>query len=130
MCQIIHRDPKAKRYEIRVLNSDEKLEADFASLEPFNDTSPLDLPSRPEDIDINAVDRDITHEDLYKIWRPSATENNKDAIIAYKYWHNRLAHPCHTTMQKLAKKGIIPGKLAAIKKAPPCAACIFAKAHK
>ena len=130
LCQIIHRDPKAKRYEIRVLNSDEKLEADFASLEPFNDTSPLDLPSRPEDIDINAVNRDITHEDLYKIWRPSATENNKDAIIAYKYWHNRLAHPCHTTMQKLAKKGIIPGKLAAIKKAPPCAACIFAKAHK
>ena len=33
-------------------------------------------------------------------------------------------------MIKLAKKGIIPRNIQKIKKVPPCAACIFARAHK
>ena len=33
-------------------------------------------------------------------------------------------------MRRLAKKGIIPKRLAKVKRMPLCAACIFAKAHK
>eukprot|EP00957_Ditylum_brightwellii_P204200 15338108-Ditylum_brightwellii.AAC.1 len=41
-----------------------------------------------------------------------------------------MQHPTHASIIRLAKHGTIPPVLKHIRKAPPCAACIFAKAQK
>ena len=45
-------------------------------------------------------------------------------------WHHRLDHAPLITIQRLAKRGILPKELIKVKKKPLCAACIFAQAHK
>eukprot|EP00957_Ditylum_brightwellii_P154690 11773579-Ditylum_brightwellii.AAC.1 len=41
-----------------------------------------------------------------------------------------MQHPTHVSMIRLAEQGTIPPSLKHIRKAPPCAACIFSKAQK
>eukprot|EP00957_Ditylum_brightwellii_P087078 6627895-Ditylum_brightwellii.AAC.1 len=50
--------------------------------------------------------------------------------MMYLYWHQRLQHPSHVSMVRLAKREVLPSAIKYVKKAPPCVACLFAKAQR
>eukprot|EP00957_Ditylum_brightwellii_P066854 5073625-Ditylum_brightwellii.AAC.1 len=71
----------------------------------------------------------LSKEDLSQLWYKDQVTLTKDHKL-YLYCHKRMQHPVHVSMIRLAEQGTIPPALKHIKKAPPCAACIFAMAQK
>ena len=66
---------------------------------------------------------------MERLWHTDQTTLSPDLRL-YIYWHQRLQHLSHVTMVRLAKRGVIPARISRVKKAPPCAACLFAKAQR
>eukprot|EP00957_Ditylum_brightwellii_P147186 11207913-Ditylum_brightwellii.AAC.1 len=90
---------------------------------------PADIPTSVKDIDPNAMESLLTHEDLEKLWHKDQVTISDD-IRLYLYWHQRFQHPHHVSMVWLAERKVIPSAIRYIQKAPPCAACLFAKAQR
>eukprot|EP00957_Ditylum_brightwellii_P034316 2602961-Ditylum_brightwellii.AAC.1 len=71
----------------------------------------------------------ISKEDLDKLWhRVQVTFS--EHLRMYLYWHQRLQHPSHVSISRLAERGALPSAIKYVKKAPPYAARLFAKAQR
>ena len=51
-------------------------------------------------------------------------------MACYYYYYNLLNHISLSNLHTLAKKGIVPSKILNIKTTPPCASCLFGRAHR
>ena len=51
-------------------------------------------------------------------------------MACYHYYHNLLNHISLADMHMLAKRGKLPSKILNMKVAPPCASCLFVRAHR
>ena len=71
----------------------------------------------------------LTEEEIKRLWNNKEETFTEDELL-YACWHRRLRHRNKKDVKRLADKGIMPKRLAKIKRAPLCAECIFAKAHK
>lgn len=57
-------------------------------------------------------------------------QDMSDDLACYYYYHNMLNHISLRDMRMLAKRGKLPKRLLNIKTTPPCASCVFGKAHR
>eukprot|EP00957_Ditylum_brightwellii_P115979 8846961-Ditylum_brightwellii.AAC.1 len=53
---------------IRPLNSNEEVDVPIKDLSPCTTNNPADIPTSVNDIDPNAMESLLTHEDLEKLW--------------------------------------------------------------
>ena len=53
-----------------------------------------------------------------------------DLMLEYQYYHLKLNHAPKSKMLQAIKNGMLPSRLAKIKKPPPCPACITSKATR
>eukprot|EP00957_Ditylum_brightwellii_P204672 15340361-Ditylum_brightwellii.AAC.1 len=114
---------------IRLLNSNEEVDVPTKDLSPYMTNNPANIPTSVKDIDPNAMESLLTHEDLEKLWHKDQVTIS-DAIRLYLYWHQRLQHPPHVSMVRLAERKVIRSAIKHIQKVSPCAACLFAKAQR
>eukprot|EP00957_Ditylum_brightwellii_P187786 14298786-Ditylum_brightwellii.AAC.1 len=119
------RDPACK---IRLLNSKVEFFVPVSNLFPCSTIDPTDTPLTKTDIDSNTLGTLLTKEDLEKLQHKDQVVLSDDLRV-YLYWHQHLQHLIHVTMVRLAERGVIPKAIKHVKKAPPCAACLIAKAQ-
>eukprot|EP00957_Ditylum_brightwellii_P062411 4736092-Ditylum_brightwellii.AAC.1 len=71
----------------------------------------------------------ISKDDLELLWHKDQITLSPKLRLCL-YWHQRLQHPSHVTMHQFIQRCILPPVLKQVKKAPPCTACLFAKAQR
>eukprot|EP00957_Ditylum_brightwellii_P203150 15333441-Ditylum_brightwellii.AAC.2 len=114
---------------IRVLNKIDPVTVPASSLSPCTTPDPADIPILAKEIDPNAMNSPISKEDLDKLWHRDRV-TFLEHLRMYLYWHQRLQHPSHVSMVRLAERGALPSAIKYTKKAPPCASCLFTKAQR
>ena len=114
-------------YRARVLNTNDETIVHHNSLSHVLPVA--SIPNEFEDVDIERAEQSLSSDDLERLWNQQANPLNDDERL-YQYWHNCLQHPPKVMMKHLAKRGIIPSRLAKLKSHPIYAACVFTKAHK
>ena len=128
ICTVL--DDNNDKCKVRVLGTDNILTLPKSSLTPLSSPDPAVIPTTPGDIDMEELNRCVTHEDLDRLWTGSSDDTQTELDRLCLYWHHRLDHCPLQTIHRLAERGILPKILLNVKKKPICAACIFAQAHK
>eukprot|EP00957_Ditylum_brightwellii_P196887 15000861-Ditylum_brightwellii.AAC.1 len=113
----------------RVLNTTSEFPVPISNLESCTTIDPTDVPLLPNDINPEAMTQILSKEDLPQHWHKDQVTLTNDHKL-FLYWHQRMQCPTHVSMVRLSEQGTIPPALKHIRKAPPCAVCIFAKAQK
>eukprot|EP00957_Ditylum_brightwellii_P072313 5496422-Ditylum_brightwellii.AAC.1 len=114
---------------IQVLSTPDEITVPATNLEACTSPDPADIPLVDSDIDPNAMNTIVSMEDITQLWHKDQVTLTPELRL-YLYWHQRLQHPSHVSMVRLAQQGVLPSAIKHIKKAPPCTVCIFAKAQK
>eukprot|EP00957_Ditylum_brightwellii_P064742 4913291-Ditylum_brightwellii.AAC.1 len=106
-----------------------KINVPNLSLLPCTTPDSADIPTSVVDVDPNAMEELVSRDDLKSLWHKDQTTLSDDLRL-YLHWHQRLQHPSHITMVRLSERNILPSAFKYVKRAPPCAACLFAKAQR
>lgn len=70
----------------------------------------------------------LTDEQLKELTEPTALSPEQQELMSY---HLRLGHLPFSILNRLARIGVIPRRLAKLKNNPPrCPSCIFGQAHR
>ena len=112
-------------WKICILGQDKSLEVGEDHLTPTE--SPSQIPINLDEVYQDAVEFDLTREDMANMW------STKDLLGWYKreiiVLHHRLNHCSFKTLLRLSKRVIIPKNLSKVRKLSPCVAYLFGNPH-
>ena len=117
------------RYKVRELNTTKNIVVAEDKVEGIR-PDPSDLPADPTSIDTQAFTEVVTMDDLKRIWSGDIDSTTTEEELVTLFWHHRLHCAPFITLQRLAKRGVIPKCILKVKKMPLCASCAFGSAHR
>ena len=118
-----------QRFQVRSLNSAKQFTLGVTDLHtPRPD--PADSPPTPLDVGAQTLTQCLSPDDLQTLWSRKADDTVPEIDRLTLAWHHRLRCAPLVTLHRLANRGVIPKRIASVRRMPLCASCIFASAHR